>query len=103
MSVDRRSLLTGGALLALAAGGAPQQAEAAPKPAGKSGLKDIAVYVPGYFPDSAYANGKPLAQNRRFNRAIKDQPHYKMLTRVGFDGSTRQTLLPVAAHDVGPL
>jgi hypothetical protein len=104
MSVDRRSLLTGGALLALAATGPTQQAKAAPKPvsppASKSDLKNIAVYVPGYFPDSAYANGKPLAQNRRFNRAIKDQPLYKMLTRVGFDGSTRQTLLPVAAHDV---
>ena len=40
-------------------------------------------------------------QNRRFNRAIrKDEPVKKMLTRVGFDGSIRQMLLPVAAHDV---
>ena len=63
--------------------------------------------MPGYFPESAFANGKPLADNRRFNRAIKGQPVHKMLTRVGFDGSIRQTLLPVAAHDVevapGPL
>ncbi|HEY6633331.1 MAG TPA: DUF1513 domain-containing protein [Rhizobiaceae bacterium] len=99
MSVDRRSLLTGGALLALAATGPVDAASAAPKPAGHA-LKDVAVYVPGYFPESAYANGKPLAENRRFNRAIKDQPVHKMLTRVGFDGSLRQTLLPVAAHDV---
>lgn len=99
MSVDRRSLLTGGALLALATT-APAQAEAAPAKASRQALKDTAVYVPGYFPDSAYANGKPLAQNRRFNRAIRGQPLYKMLTRVCFDGSTRQTLLPVAAHDV---
>ena len=56
--------------------------------------------MPGYFPESAFANGKPLADNRRFNRAIKGQPVHKMLTRVGFDGSIRQTLLPVAAHDV---
>ena len=99
MSVDRRSLLTGGALLALAAT-APEKSKAAPSESSKKALKDTAVYVPGYFPDSAYANGKPLAQNRRFNRAIRDQPLYKMLTRVGFDGSTKQTLLPVAAHDV---
>jgi DNA-binding beta-propeller fold protein YncE len=99
MSVDRRSLLTGGALLALAAS---TPAEAAPAPAKpvKHGLKNVAVYVPGYFPESAFANGKPLVDNRRFNRAIKGQPVHKMLTRVGFDGSIRQTLLPVAAHDV---
>ncbi|MEQ1942523.1 DUF1513 domain-containing protein [Mesorhizobium sp. VNQ89] len=99
MSVDRRSLLTGGALLALAAT-ATDKTEAAPAKPAKKDLGDTAVYVPGYLPDSAYANGKPLAQNRRFNRAIKGQPYYKMLARVGFDGSIRQTLLPVAAHDV---
>ena len=99
MSVDRRSLLTGGALLALAAT-APADAAPAPRKTTRQDLKDVAVYVPGYFPDSAYANGKPLAKNRRFNRAIRGQPVHKMLTRVGFDGSIRQTLLPVAAHDV---
>lgn len=99
MPVDRRRLLTGGALLALAATSA-NEAEAAPARPGRQDLKDVAVYVPGYFPESAYANGKPLADNRRFNRAIKGQPVHKMLTRVGFDGSIRQTLLPVAAHDV---
>jgi hypothetical protein len=99
MSVDRRSLLKGSALLALAAT-ASADAAASPKPVTKRDLKDVAIYVPGYFPDSAYANGKPLSQNRRFNRAVRGQPLYKMLTRVGFDGSTRQTLLPVAAHDV---
>ena len=99
MSVDRRSLLTGSALLALAATAPAEAAPAAAKPS-KKDLGNVAVYVPGYFPDSAYANGKPLTANRRFNRAIKGQPVYKMLTRVGFDGSVRQTLLPVAAHDV---
>lgn len=99
MSVDRRSLLTGSALLALAATAPAEAAPAAAKPS-KKDLGNVAVYVPGYFPDSAYANGKPLTVNRRFNRAIKGQPVYKMLTRVGFDGSVRQTLLPVAAHDV---
>ena len=98
MSVDRRSLLTGGALLALASA-APAEA-APPRQSRQARLKDVAVYVPGYLPESAFANGKPLADNRRFNRAIKGQPVHKMLTRVGFDGSIRQTLLPVAAHDV---
>lgn len=99
MSVDRRSLLTGGAILALAATAPAEAAPAAANPS-KKDLRNVAVYVPGYFPDSAYANGKPLTANRRFNRAIKGQPVYKMLTRVGFDGSVGQTLLPVAAHDV---
>jgi hypothetical protein len=104
MTVDRRSILTGGALLALAgAATTAGTAEAAARPEVETvpeGLKKTAVYVPGYFPDHAFANGKPLADNRRFNRAIAGQATYKMLTRVGFDGSIRQTLLPVAAHDV---
>jgi DNA-binding beta-propeller fold protein YncE len=99
MSVDRRGLLTGGALLALAAA-TPSEAAPAPAKAARPALKDAAVYVPGYAPESAYANGKPLAENRRFNKAVRGQPIHKMLTRVGFDGSIRQTLLPVAAHDV---
>ncbi len=99
MSVDRRSLLTGGALLAFAASTGADAAAAPSKPS-RQALRDTAVFVPGYFPDSAYANGKPLAKNRRFNRAVRGQSLYKMLTRVGFDGSIRQTLLPVAAHDV---
>ena len=104
MSVDRRSILTGGALLALA-GTASARAGQAPAGAqsGISGrdLKKSAVYVPGYYPEYAFANGKALVDNRRFNRAIgKDEPIRKMLTRIGFDGSVRQTLLPVAAHDV---
>lgn len=100
MTIDRRSLLAGGALLGLAAGAKPSAATAAPAPAGAS-LRKAAVYVPGYYPENAYANGKPLDRNRRFTKAIgKDEPIKKMLTRIGFDGSVRQTLLPVAAHDV---
>lgn len=99
MPVDRRNILKGGALLAVAATtiAKPDAARAAGLPAP---LKKTAVYVPGYFTEHAYANGKPLAENRRFNRAVRNQPLQKMLTRVGFDGSIRQTLLPVAAHDV---
>ena len=100
MSVDRRSLLTGGALLALASASSRRGKTAPPQSRSTTTSKNAAVYVPGYFPESAFANGKPLADNRRFNRAIKGQPVHKMLTRVGFDGSIRQTLLPVAAHDV---
>lgn len=100
MPIDRRSILTGGALLALAAQAA-EPAEAAPSADPRRTLRDCAVYVPGYYPESAFANGKPVAHNHRFNRAIrKGEPIKKMLTRVGFDGSIRQTLLPVAAHDV---
>lgn len=99
MTVDRRSLLAGGALLALSAT-ASSEAAAAPEKPQASPLRRAAVYVPGYFPESAYANGRPLAENRRFNKAVRGQPVHKMLTRVGFDGSVRQTLLPVAAHDV---
>lgn len=102
MPVDRRSVLTGGALLALAGAVSPK-AEAAPNPAANSSkaLKKSAVFVPGYFPEYAFANGKPVATNRRMARAIKDPKGIaKMLTRIGMDGSVRQTLLPVAAHDV---
>ncbi len=104
MPVDRRSILTGGALLAFASS---VPAEAAKRTDSENAriaardLKKTAVYVPGYFPENAYANGKPVAANLRFNRAVrKGEPIQKMLTRVGFDGSIRQTLLPVAAHDV---
>jgi hypothetical protein len=101
MPVDRRSVLTGSALLALAAAARP--AEAAPARASEAArqLSHTAVYVPGYFPERAFANGKPVMENRRLNRAVRgNEPNKKMLTRVGFDGSIRQTLLPVAAHDV---
>ena len=74
MPVDRRSILTGGALLALAAS-APAQAAAKPDGAAigpiPKALKNAAVYVPGYFPEHAYANGKAVAENRRFNRAVR--------------------------------
>jgi hypothetical protein len=100
MRVDRRGILTGGALMALAA--ATPEARSAPAAADpRAALRKSAVFVPGYFPENAMANGKPVADNRRFNRAIsRHEPIAKMLTRVGFDGSIRQALLPVAAHDV---
>lgn len=87
--------------MALAA--ATPEAEASPaKPTDPgAALRNSAVFVPGYFPENASANGRPVAANRRFNRSVgRHEPIAKMLTRVGFDGSVRQALLPVAAHDV---
>lgn len=103
MPVDRRSVLTGGALLALAGAALPSKDATAASPAGapaKSFAK-TAVFVPGYFPEHAYANGKPVSQNRRIMRSIEDPKGVmRMLTRIGMDGSIRQTMLPVLAHDV---
>lgn len=100
MPVDRRSLLTGGALFALAASTPAQSAQQAASPASKK-LKKSAVYVPGYFPEYGFANGKPLVSHTRFMRAISNKDGIKrMISRIGMDGSVRQALLPVNAHDV---
>jgi hypothetical protein len=103
MKIDRRNLLTGGALLGLAAATVPAEAapDAKPPRTPSAALKKAAVYVPGYMPEYAFANGKPVDQNRRFTRSIRQADGIKrMITRVGMDGSIRQTLLPVNAHDV---
>lgn len=95
MNIDRRGLLTGATLAALAA--TTPVVSAAKRD--ESGLG--AVFVPGYFPDRAFANGKPVVRNRRLRRGLKeaDGP-VRLLTRIGMDGSIRQGLLPVLAHDV---
>ena len=60
-----------------------------------------ALYVPGYYPKNGWANGRPLREHKRFSRHISDwDGPARMLTRIGLDGSVRQTLLPVHAHDV---
>lgn len=62
---------------------------------------DTALYVPGYYPKNGWVNGRPLREHRRFSRHIGDwDGPARMLTRIGLDGSIRQTLLPVLAHDV---
>jgi len=100
MTINRRSILTGSALLAVAATAKSHAAQAARTKPSKA-FKASAVFVPGYMPEVAYANGMPVDQNRRFNRAIRQSDEIKrMITRVGMDGSVRQTLLPVNAHDV---
>lgn len=102
MTISRRDLLTAGSLLAAASvAGVDRTEAAAPRKDIAAGLRETAVYVPGYYPEHAFANGKPVSANRRFNRALSDTNGLqKMLTRIGFDGSVKQTLLPVAAHDV---
>lgn len=104
MKIDRRGLLTGGALLGLAAASAPPEpAAASEKPVRKpsAALKRVAVYVPGYKPEYAFANGKAVERNRGFTGSIRKTDDIKrMITRVGMDGSIRQRLLPVNAHDI---
>lgn len=95
----RRALMAGGAAAAAAGAVAPAPAAAATQ--AKSAARNAALFVPGYFPDDAWTNGRPVAENRRLARSVRgrDGPR-RMLTRVGLDGSIRQTLLPVHAHDV---
>lgn len=101
MPIDRRSILTGGALLALAASAQPGEAEAAPAAKPVRALKKTVVYVPGYFPEYAHANGRPLEAHRRFMRSVRNPDGFKkIISRIGMDGSIRQSLLPVNAHDV---
>jgi len=64
-------------------------------------LRNMAVFVPGYLPHAASANGVPLIANRRMARAIRDpEKPYRLISRIGMDGSVRQALLPAHAHDV---
>ncbi len=103
MPVDRRTLLAGGALLALTGSETAQGAVAgAARPVAKAAaLKRAAVYVPGYFPDQAFANGRPLGSHAGFMRNVENTGGIRrMIARIGMDGSVRQALLPVHAHDV---
>lgn len=104
LRLDRRGFLATAAgaglaapLIAAVPGTVP--AEAAPMAAAK--LKDTAVFVPGYLPNEARANGVVLYRNRRMARDVADssQP-FRLLSRIGMDGSVTQALLPAKAHDV---
>ncbi|MGP9820911.1 DUF1513 domain-containing protein [Salinarimonas sp. NSM] len=106
-SLDRRAVLRMAAGLGLAAGVGGCETHggvALPAPAERpvpNGLADAAVYVPGYEPGAGTANGLPLVANRRIARAIRDTGKpYRLLSRIGMDGSVRQALLPAHAHDV---
>ncbi|MBL8589861.1 MAG: DUF1513 domain-containing protein [Methylobacteriaceae bacterium] len=104
---DRRGLLKAaglglaGAALASCAGAEPVSLAAEDRPAPPRALRDIAVYVPGYMPEKAFANGRPVTRHRRLARGVADprQP-CRMLSRIGLDGSVRQAVLPAFAHDV---
>ncbi len=64
-------------------------------------LSATSVYVPGYMPNEARANGVPLRENSYFARNISDPERpFRLLTRIGMNGEVRQALLPAAAHDV---
>lgn len=64
-------------------------------------LSASSVYVPGYMPNKAQANGVPLKEDRYFARNISDPERpFRLLTRIGMNGETRQALLPAFAHDV---
>lgn len=64
-------------------------------------LSATSVYVPGYMPNEAYANGVPLRENSYFARNISDPERpFRLLTRIGMNGESRQALLPAYAHDV---
>ncbi|MGJ3265511.1 MAG: DUF1513 domain-containing protein [Salinarimonas sp.] len=105
--MDRRRFLRMAAGLGLAAsaggcvtrgGAALPSSVARPVP---DGLAGAAVWVPGYEPGAATANGVPLVANRRMARAVRDTDKpYRLLSRIGMDGSVRQALLPAHAHDV---
>ncbi len=105
--LDRRRFLRMAAGLGLAAGlgGCETPGGAAlPSPAARrvpGDLAGAAVWVPGYEPGAATANGVPLVANRRIARAVRDpsKPH-RLLSRIGMDGGVRQALLPAHAHDV---
>jgi hypothetical protein len=102
MRIDRRGFLAAAAGAGLAApllAGTPVRSDAAPVAAAK--LDDVAVFVPGYLPNEARANGVVLYRNRRMARDVADssQP-FRLLSRIGMDGSVTQALLPAKAHDV---
>lgn len=108
MMLDRRTLLAGAtsALAATSLAGCTTyetagQAFASGSPEPIKPLSATSVYVPGYMPNKARANGAPLKENRYFARNISDPERpFRLLTRLGMNGETRQALLPAAAHDV---
>lgn len=101
--VDRRTFLAGalgGGLCAVTSRPAGA-ATSTPSEDPAASLRRFAVWVPGYEPDAASAEGVPLIRNRTLARGIRDpRAPYRLMTRVGLDGTIRQALLPAAAHDV---
>lgn len=110
MNLNRRSLLTGGAALAAGAASAlpgaahpnsPAEPAHCPGATTRPGLPAKAVYVPGYFPSKAYADGGKIVDHPEMASGMKASDKNRcLLSRIGMDGSVRQAVLPVAAHGV---
>ena len=60
------------------------------------------VYIPGYWPDSAYFKGKPALDHKKLARAVPKnyRGSIRLLTRLGLNGEIAQALFPVHGHDV---
>lgn len=108
MQFDRRTLLAGAAsaivttpLAGCTTSETADQGIPAVAPEVTRPLSAASVYVPGYMPSKARTYGAPLSEDRYFARNISypDRP-FRLLTRIGMDGETRQALLPAAGHDV---
>ncbi|WP_156174376.1 DUF1513 domain-containing protein [Hoeflea sp. IMCC20628] len=108
MALTRRNLLTSaaGALIAAPLAGCvtqegPEQAFAPQSITPIKPLSKSSVYVPGYMPNAAQVNGRPVKEDSYFARNISDPARpFRLLTRIGMDGEARQALLPAYAHDV---
>jgi hypothetical protein len=103
--LSRRHFLTasGAAVATGTAAQAPARAQtgqgdaAGPSDADRS----AAIYVPGYYAGNAWANGKKVVEHPVLARGLKPtDEHARLLSRIGLDGSIRQAVLPVYAHDV---
>ena len=108
MTLERRTLLVGAASAIFAApsiGCVTQEtSEQTFAPVATAPVKQLSatsVYVPGYMPNAAQVNGRPVKEDSYFARNISDPERpFRLLTRIGMNGETRQALLPAFAHDV---
>lgn len=109
MNTTRRSLLTGGAVLAANAASSATAAEpdraqdqsVCSNRQTSESFRTSAVFVPGYYPSKAHVAGRKVKAHPDIAKGIKPSDrHVRLLSRIGMDGSVRQALLPAAAHDV---
>ncbi|RGP37711.1 DUF1513 domain-containing protein [Pseudotabrizicola alkalilacus] len=102
--MERRTFLTAavGAGMASSVSGCASVARVAAEEADVSrNLRDTSVYVPGYITETARARGGPVTAHPRLARALSAQDGpARLLTRIGFDGTVTQAVLPVMAHQV---
>ncbi|WP_422373473.1 DUF1513 domain-containing protein [Hoeflea sp.] len=97
LTASGAAVATGTAAQTLAATGADQDKTTPAQDIDRS----TAIYVPGYYAGSAWANGKRVVEHPVLARGLKpNDEHARLLSRIGLDGSIRQAVLPVHAHDV---